>query len=207
MSVVAPAAAGRRGRRPASPRAARSERASFPRAPRSPASAAGLGPPLGAMCALIVAIYPSIEDSLNEITKDYPEALKQAFGIEQLDTVEAYPRRRDVQPHCAAHDRVLRGAIDHPGDLGRRSAGTSTPRSRHRSRAESWWPAHSRSPHSPPPPCWRRYSHSRLVAAVAAGAGLSRQAGGGGCERVAARGLFGGACCAGGRIPPQVRPR
>jgi ABC-2 type transport system permease protein len=48
------------------------------------------GVPLGAMCALIVAIYPSIEDSLNELTKNYPEGLKQAFGIEQLDTVEAY---------------------------------------------------------------------------------------------------------------------
>jgi ABC-2 type transport system permease protein len=48
------------------------------------------GLPLGAMCALIVAIYPSIEDSLNELTKNYPKGLKQAFGIEQLDTVEAY---------------------------------------------------------------------------------------------------------------------
>jgi ABC-2 type transport system permease protein len=48
------------------------------------------GLPLGAMCALIVAIYPSIEDSLSEITESYPEGLKQAFGIEQLDTVEAY---------------------------------------------------------------------------------------------------------------------
>ena len=48
------------------------------------------GLPLGAMCALIVGIYPSIEDSLNELTKSYPEGLKQAFGIEQLDTVEAY---------------------------------------------------------------------------------------------------------------------
>ena len=42
------------------------------------------------MCALIVGIYPSIEDSLTEITKNYPEGLKQAFGIERLDTVEAY---------------------------------------------------------------------------------------------------------------------
>jgi ABC-2 type transport system permease protein len=42
------------------------------------------------MCALIVGIYPSIEDSLNQLTKNYPEGLKQAFGIGQLDTVEAY---------------------------------------------------------------------------------------------------------------------
>src|SRR6185436_18682623 len=38
----------------------------------------------------IVGIYPSIEDSLNELTKNYPAGLKQAFGIEQLDSVEAY---------------------------------------------------------------------------------------------------------------------
>ena len=48
------------------------------------------GLPLGAMCALIVGIYPSIQDSLNELTKNYPEGLKQAFGIEQLDSAEAY---------------------------------------------------------------------------------------------------------------------
>jgi len=48
------------------------------------------GMPLGAMCALIVAIYPSIEDSLTELTKNYPEGLKEAFGIEELNTVEAY---------------------------------------------------------------------------------------------------------------------
>lgn len=48
------------------------------------------GLPLGAMCALIVAIYPSIEDSLKELTQNYPRGLKEAFGIEQLNTVEAY---------------------------------------------------------------------------------------------------------------------
>jgi beta-exotoxin I transport system permease protein len=48
------------------------------------------GVPLGAMCALIVAIYPSIEDSLKKLTESYPRGLKEAFGIEQLDTVEAY---------------------------------------------------------------------------------------------------------------------
>jgi ABC-2 type transport system permease protein len=48
------------------------------------------GLPVGAMCALIVSIYPSIEDSLKKLTENYPKGLKQAFGIEQLDTVEAY---------------------------------------------------------------------------------------------------------------------
>jgi ABC-2 type transport system permease protein len=48
------------------------------------------GLPLGAMCGLIVGIYPSIEDSLDELTRNYPKGLKEAFGIEQLNTVEAY---------------------------------------------------------------------------------------------------------------------
>lgn len=48
------------------------------------------GLPLGAMCALIVAIYPSIEDSLDQLMQNYPQGLKEAFGIEELNTVEAY---------------------------------------------------------------------------------------------------------------------
>ena len=48
------------------------------------------GLPIGAMCALIVGIYPSIEDSLDELMKDYPQALKDAFGITELNSVEAY---------------------------------------------------------------------------------------------------------------------
>lgn len=48
------------------------------------------GLPLGAMCALIVGMYPSIEDSLDEMMRNYPQGLKEAFGIEQLNTVEAY---------------------------------------------------------------------------------------------------------------------
>lgn len=48
------------------------------------------GIPLGAMCALIVAIYPSIADSLDELMRNYPQGLKEAFGIEQLNSVEAY---------------------------------------------------------------------------------------------------------------------
>ena len=48
------------------------------------------GLPLGAMCGLIVAMFPSIEDSLEELTENYPQGLKDAFGIEDLNTVEAY---------------------------------------------------------------------------------------------------------------------
>jgi ABC-2 type transport system permease protein len=45
---------------------------------------------LGAMGALIAAIWPSIEDSVGELVRSYPEGLKEAFGIEALDSVEAY---------------------------------------------------------------------------------------------------------------------
>lgn len=45
---------------------------------------------LGASCALIAAMWPSIADSIGKAIADYPEALKQAFGIRELDTVEKY---------------------------------------------------------------------------------------------------------------------
>ena len=48
------------------------------------------GAGLGAMCALIVAIWPSVEDSIQKAVQGYPEGLKEAFGIRQLDSVEKY---------------------------------------------------------------------------------------------------------------------
>ena len=45
---------------------------------------------LGAMTALMAAIWPSIEDSMSELVKEYPASLKEAFGIVELDTVEKY---------------------------------------------------------------------------------------------------------------------
>jgi beta-exotoxin I transport system permease protein len=45
---------------------------------------------LGAMSALMAAIWPSIEDSMAELIKSYPSGLKEAFGIQQLDSVEKY---------------------------------------------------------------------------------------------------------------------
>ena len=45
---------------------------------------------LGAMSALMAAIWPSIEDSMTELIKSYPAGLKEAFGIQQLDSVEKY---------------------------------------------------------------------------------------------------------------------
>lgn len=48
------------------------------------------GLPLGAWSAFIVAIYPSIQDALAKAVGNYPAALKQAFGIGELASVEQY---------------------------------------------------------------------------------------------------------------------
>jgi ABC-2 type transport system permease protein len=48
------------------------------------------GLPLGVMCGFEVMIYPSVEDSLQKAMRNYPEGLKEAFGIDQLSTVEQF---------------------------------------------------------------------------------------------------------------------
>jgi ABC-2 type transport system permease protein len=51
---------------------------------------AAWGLPLGLMSALVVAIYPSVEDALAEAIRNYPSGLKEAFGIGELSNVEQY---------------------------------------------------------------------------------------------------------------------
>lgn len=48
------------------------------------------GLPIGVWSAFIVAIYPSVEDALSKAVASYPEALKKAFGVVELATVEQY---------------------------------------------------------------------------------------------------------------------
>jgi len=48
------------------------------------------GLPLGLMSAFIVAIFPSVEESISKAVEGYPEGLKEAFGIGQLTSVEQY---------------------------------------------------------------------------------------------------------------------
>jgi ABC-2 type transport system permease protein len=48
------------------------------------------GLPLGLWSAFIVAIYPSIESALAKVIRGYPQALKEAFSIGDLSTVEQY---------------------------------------------------------------------------------------------------------------------
>ena len=48
------------------------------------------GGSLGVMSALIASLYPSIQAALSDAVRSYPSGLKEAFGIGQLDTLEAY---------------------------------------------------------------------------------------------------------------------
>jgi ABC-2 type transport system permease protein len=48
------------------------------------------GIPLGLWSAFIVSIFPSVEGTLSKLAKNYPPALKEAFGVSQLTTVEQY---------------------------------------------------------------------------------------------------------------------
>jgi ABC-2 type transport system permease protein len=48
------------------------------------------GLPIGAWSAFVVAIYPTVEKALSKAVASYPEALKQAFGIAELSSVEQY---------------------------------------------------------------------------------------------------------------------
>ncbi len=48
------------------------------------------GLPLGLWSAFIVSIFPSIETELVKVVRGYPQALKEAFGVGELTTVEQY---------------------------------------------------------------------------------------------------------------------
>lgn len=48
------------------------------------------GLPLGLFSAMIVFVWPSIEDSTRSLMRNYPEGLKEAFGLTELDSVESY---------------------------------------------------------------------------------------------------------------------
>ena len=48
------------------------------------------GLPLGLWSAFIVSIYPSVQSALSKAVTNYPTALKEAFGVGNLATVEQY---------------------------------------------------------------------------------------------------------------------
>jgi ABC-2 type transport system permease protein len=45
---------------------------------------------LGSLSAFMAAIYPSIRGSIDQIAKNYPSGLKEAFGVQAMNTVEGY---------------------------------------------------------------------------------------------------------------------
>jgi ABC-2 type transport system permease protein len=45
---------------------------------------------LGGYGAFMAAIYPSIQSSIENIVKSYPGGLKEAFGVQAMNTVEGY---------------------------------------------------------------------------------------------------------------------
>lgn len=48
------------------------------------------GSSLGLMSALMVAIYPSLETSLQKAVESYPDAIKETFKVEEIDSAAAY---------------------------------------------------------------------------------------------------------------------
>ena len=92
MRVAAPARP-REARRPGAvpPSAAASLRAVVRRGlldhRRSPLTWGGA---LGAMSALVALMWPSIEGSLGDLLESYPEALKDAFGFQEISSLESF---------------------------------------------------------------------------------------------------------------------
>jgi ABC-2 type transport system permease protein len=48
------------------------------------------GGTLGLMSALMAALWPVVEHSMQDVMESYPSSLKEAFNIAELDSVEAY---------------------------------------------------------------------------------------------------------------------
>jgi len=45
---------------------------------------------LGAFGAFMAAIYPSVQDTITQVAKNYPSALAKAFDVNSMNTVEGY---------------------------------------------------------------------------------------------------------------------
>jgi ABC-2 type transport system permease protein len=48
------------------------------------------GGSLGALGAFMAAIYPAIQSSIEQVARSYPAGLKEAFGVQAMNTVEGY---------------------------------------------------------------------------------------------------------------------
>jgi ABC-2 type transport system permease protein len=95
------------------------------------------GLPLGAMSAFIVAIFPSVEDSIGRAVADYPPALKEAFGIGELANVEQYLQAEMLSlivPLAVGYlaVRAVASGLAGAAETGRLDILLSSPVSRHR---------------------------------------------------------------------------
>jgi ABC-2 type transport system permease protein len=95
------------------------------------------GLPLGLWSAFVVAIVPSVESALSKAVANYPAALKEAFGIGQLNTVEQYLHAEMlslIMPLAVAYlaVRALASALSGAAESGRLDVLLSAPVSRHR---------------------------------------------------------------------------
>lgn len=93
------------------------------------------GVPIGLFSAFIVGIYPSVEDALAEAVSNYPTALKEAFGIGELTTVEQYLHAEMLSlivPLAAAYlaVRSIASALSGAAESGRLDVLLSAPVSR-----------------------------------------------------------------------------
>lgn len=95
------------------------------------------GLPVGLMSAFIVAIFPSVEDSISKVVDNYPSGLKEAFGIGQLSNVEQYLHAEMLSlivplalGYLAA--RAVASGLAGAAETGRLDVLLSAPVSRHR---------------------------------------------------------------------------
>jgi len=95
------------------------------------------GLPIGLMSAFIVAIFPSVEESLAKAVRGYPSGLKEAFGIGELASVEQYLHAEMLSlivPLALGYlaVRALAGGISGAAESGRLDVLLSAPLSRRR---------------------------------------------------------------------------
>ena len=151
------------------------------------------GIPLGLWSAFVVVIFPSVEGALSKAVESYPEALKEAFGIGQLTTVEQYLQAEMLSlivPLALGYlaVRAIASGLSGAAESGRLDVLLSAPVSRRapgcrrlrrdRDRAGGG-AAHHRHPHLPRQPGRRRRpllrpGPRRLRQRLAAGTALRR---------------------------------